>query len=1010
MISIGVVANAAGAAVYYAKDNYYSGPEAESAGLWFGQGAAALGLTGGVDAQAFENVLAGRLPTGAEIVAPSGAQHRAALDLVFSMPKSAAVLALVGGDTRLMTALEAGTQATLGWIQANLIEARRFDPATGSQLPVRTGHMVAATFTHDLSRNRDPFAHVHAVIANATLRPDGAWRALRNDPLFEAQAVIASVFHADLRSRVEELGYTTRSAEVARHGQFEIEGVSREVNLAYSTRTAEIDAHLEAKGRSGTFAERELAALATRARKDPGSTRDADRAEWAERAAAIGFDPRPIIDAAKARAARGQTFWNVVTRGLRGAADKGLALVQAMGIAPRDHDPLVPERPGRLSPDDFVAAQAVAAGARHLSQNEAAFSRLDLVGASLALSGPVGVAAVEARIASLTERGLLIAGGDGKMITTQSAVDLEQQALRLIAEGKEQSSPVLAGPTGHVIQRVAREEGLRRLSPRQEAAASLILSAKDRFVGVQGVAGAGKTTTLLPVARIAEDHGHRVLALAVGSEIARKLGADLKVPSSSVDSFLSKHRALLDPSAPQHARERSSADLRGAVILVDEASTLSTRQAVDLLTLAKAADVTRLAQIGDHRQHGAVAAGKPFIVAQKAGMATAELTENVRAKSDLMKQVTKQLDASDVAGALESLKLYTKEVARGDLAAHAAAHWGQMPREVRDQTTLIGAGRRLTADMNAEAQSIRRHCGELEGKGLKHIILDRQSMSREEARTLGPYREGRIVEFRAELKSQGIAKGTVARVVGQAKDKVVLAASGDRQLVFTPAKLARNLTADAVSVYERRQILLHVGDRVRSTANDHKAGLLNSQQFTIEHIAENTVTLRLHDNRVVELGLAGLTMRKIDLAYATNAYAVQGLTTPNAIIAMDSREKLLASSRNLHVAVTRVADQVSLFLDSSEGLTRAVLQNPGHKTSALELFDDLISQRQAQEERDWKIHRGMGSLAEAKRDEFRLVPKKPDFEKERDYAKELTKHLGIEQMTKARGRDWDLSM
>jgi hypothetical protein len=51
-------------------------------------GAEALGLTGRVEAAAFEAVLAGKLPTGAEIRTPSGQDRRAGLDLVFSAPKS----------------------------------------------------------------------------------------------------------------------------------------------------------------------------------------------------------------------------------------------------------------------------------------------------------------------------------------------------------------------------------------------------------------------------------------------------------------------------------------------------------------------------------------------------------------------------------------------------------------------------------------------------------------------------------------------------------------------------------------------------------------------------------------------------------------------------------------------------------------------------------------------------------------------------------------------------------
>jgi hypothetical protein len=46
MISIGVIGNAAGAAAYYAKDNYYAGPEAESIGQWFGKGRTLWALRG----------------------------------------------------------------------------------------------------------------------------------------------------------------------------------------------------------------------------------------------------------------------------------------------------------------------------------------------------------------------------------------------------------------------------------------------------------------------------------------------------------------------------------------------------------------------------------------------------------------------------------------------------------------------------------------------------------------------------------------------------------------------------------------------------------------------------------------------------------------------------------------------------------------------------------------------------------------------------------------------------
>jgi hypothetical protein len=89
-----------------------------------------------------------------------------------------------------------------------------------------------------------------------------------------------------------------------------------------------------------------------------------------------------------ARADRGETLWSSLVGRVRGIAAQGRALVEAMGIVPRSRDPLVPERAGRLSPNEWAAAQAVASGVRHLSQNEAGFSKLALIGASLNLGAP----------------------------------------------------------------------------------------------------------------------------------------------------------------------------------------------------------------------------------------------------------------------------------------------------------------------------------------------------------------------------------------------------------------------------------------------------------------------------------------------------------------------------------------------------------------------------------------------------------------------------------------------
>ena len=100
--------------------------------------------------------------------------------LTWSAPKSVSLMAMVGGDERIVEAHDKAVSATLGWIEANAIETRMRDPATGAKVRAEKQKMVAATFRHDTSRNLDPQLHTHAVVANMVqgCRPESAAQAM----------------------------------------------------------------------------------------------------------------------------------------------------------------------------------------------------------------------------------------------------------------------------------------------------------------------------------------------------------------------------------------------------------------------------------------------------------------------------------------------------------------------------------------------------------------------------------------------------------------------------------------------------------------------------------------------------------------------------------------------------------------------------------------------------------------------------------------------------------------
>ena len=442
MLSIGSVGSAGAAAGYYTKDNYYSADQASASSAWFGAGAAALGLDGIVHTSPFEEVLAGRLPDGTVLEGGPGGEHRPGIDLTFSAPKSISLLALVGGDKRLLEANFAAVEATLEWAQTNLAETRM--RKAGAVKPVKTGNLVAALFEQDTSRSLDPQLHVHAVIANATKGPDGKWRALHNDKLWSNNTLLGAIYHSQLRAGVEALGYETQS--VGKHGTFEIKGIDRKAIDTFSTRHNEIDRVAEVIGAT-SFAARDTITLKTRDRKKEPENRAELVDAWKERAREAGLDLGSLIEASHAQLARGTTPWSRVTEGVRGAAKQAASLAHhfAERIGLSDGDPLARTDLG-ATPRDIAAAQGVGSAIRHLSQRETSFTAFEVAKTALDFGLPITIADVERRVARLVKTGLLERGKgeDVDRLTTRAAVDVEQRILSAAVAGRGGVAPIVA--------------------------------------------------------------------------------------------------------------------------------------------------------------------------------------------------------------------------------------------------------------------------------------------------------------------------------------------------------------------------------------------------------------------------------------------------------------------------------------------------------------------------------------------------------------------------------------
>ena len=181
--SIGVIASPSQGAAYFERDGYYAkdDPAHREASAWAGR--------------------APRRGKDGEIV------HRPGRDVTLSAPKSVSLMAMVGGDERIVEAHDKAVTATLGWIEKNAVLTRMQDPATGVMVHADGQKMVAATFRHDTSRNLDPQLHTHAVIANMVQDDAGKWRTMAIDGLYRNKMAVGAIYRAELAQGLVDLGY-----------------------------------------------------------------------------------------------------------------------------------------------------------------------------------------------------------------------------------------------------------------------------------------------------------------------------------------------------------------------------------------------------------------------------------------------------------------------------------------------------------------------------------------------------------------------------------------------------------------------------------------------------------------------------------------------------------------------------------------------------------------------------------------------------------------------------------
>ncbi|MBY0507034.1 MAG: relaxase domain-containing protein [Bryobacteraceae bacterium] len=875
MVTISKPLSATQAAAYHAEEftnaeqSYYSQGQ-QVRGEWQGKLAAEWGLQGAVTEEAFSSLAAGQHPeTGEQLIRHTQArelvsgdgtvtktmEHRAGRDATFSAPKTVSLAALVGGDERVRVAHREAVTTALDEME-RYVQAR-----IGGNAPAETtAKWAVAKFEHDTARPVDGYAapqlHTHAVFFNVTETADGKAYSVQPQELYRTQQYATAVYQSELASKLRGLGY---EIEAGKTGAPEIKGFSQEYVEAMSPRRQQIEEHLDAEGKHGAAAA-QIAAHRTRDAKEPLSEEETLR-RHREMAAKYGNQPAQVVEATKGR--------NIEPRGQARPAQSAMTFARDRNM---EREAVVDER-------------AMMRDALKRSMGQATFAE------------------VKAHFNERIARGefVEVAAKIGRNVTTPEMIALERSNIERMKEGQGRYAP-LAEPRWN-----------DRLSVSQNQAVQQVLESRDQVTGLQGAAGAGKTTSLAALREAVEQAGYTVEGFAPTSRAAYQL-----------------EEAGIKATTLQHHLVKSASNGNGAkhLYIVDESSLASSQQIHEFLQRLKEND--RVLLVGDTRQHQAVDAGRPFEQLQQAGMRTARLDEIIRQKDEALKSTVEQLARGEVREAVEGMREQGRvhEIADPrERVAAIAAEYARTP----ESTLVISPDNASRMSLNRAIHREMQERGVVSGEEHRvTVLVARQEMTGADRAWAARYELGDVLRYSKGSQPMQIEAGEYARVVeiDGGKNRLTVEREDGEQVTYDPRRL------QGVTVYRESERNFAEGDRVQFTAPDKGNRIANRELGTIEEIgADGQARVKLDSGREVQMDLN--ESAHLDYGYAVTSHSSQGATADRVLIHIDSETAgaNLLNSRLAYVAVSRARHDAQIFTNDAESLGMKLDRDHSHSAA-----------------------------------------------------------------------------
>jgi conjugative relaxase-like TrwC/TraI family protein len=489
-------------------------------------------------------------------------------------------------------------------------------------------------------------------------------------------------------------------------------------------------------------------------------------------------------------------------------------------------------------------------------------------------------------------------------VTTREVLAEEAAAIAFARDGRGTCKPFEGN-----VERFAPQE----LNRDQTETVRHVLASTDRVMLIRGAAGTGKTTLLKAAAEEIRERGGDLHVFAPTTEAAR--GVLRK------DGFLEAEtvaRLLADPKQQEKVRD--------GVIWVDEAGLLGAKDMRSLFRVAKEQDA-RVVLMGDSRQHSSVGRGDAFRLLQThAGIIPAEVRD-IRRQQGEYKKAVETLASGDLETGFQRLDRMgaIREVAGPERHELLASGYTAAIRQGKSALVVApthAEGREVTARIRENLKS----AGTLRGKERPFSQLISYGMTEAERKDPVRYQQGDVVRFHQNAKG-GFKKGEAVQVIGNdSQGQVLVKREKDRTETVLPLDAANRF-----DVYERRELPLAVGDRIRIAQNgataDGRGKLINGSLHSVASFGH-------HGNIVLDNGqVMAKDYGHLAHGYCATSHASQGKTVDQVFVAVGPESFAAASKEQFYVSVSRARESVSVYCEDKRELLESVSRSSSRMTA-----------------------------------------------------------------------------